>query len=198
MYFQTYSRYIRFLSSALGGLCGSMEFRLVNVCQRWRYIIFASPHRLDFRLLCTETKHARELLNVWSPLLVVIYFSCSMILHPTSLSLHSSNVIAYPRFGPTGKVFKGWPATVMQDPFPALTHFGVKSYDLMSAVLPDAFLGGSAARLRHLHLEGIPFPAFPRLFFDLSAILSVFDSTGYQSWLLATFHPRQWSQSCPR
>jgi hypothetical protein len=52
----------------------SMEgwITLVHVCQRWRNVIFASPHHLNLRLLCEDRKPVRELLNIWPALPIVI------------------------------------------------------------------------------------------------------------------------------
>ena len=33
---------------------------LVHACQRWRYIVFVSPHRLDLRILCRNGTPVRE------------------------------------------------------------------------------------------------------------------------------------------
>ncbi|KAI0283868.1 hypothetical protein BC826DRAFT_1109962 [Russula brevipes] len=41
---------------------------LVHVCQRWRNLVFASPRRLDLRLVCTDRRRVRELLGIWPPL----------------------------------------------------------------------------------------------------------------------------------
>ena len=38
---------------------------LVHVCQRWRYLVFASPGHLDLQLICTTETRAREMLGVW-------------------------------------------------------------------------------------------------------------------------------------
>jgi hypothetical protein len=40
-------------------------YKLVHVCQRWRYVIFASPNSLDLCLFCTATTHAKETFDVW-------------------------------------------------------------------------------------------------------------------------------------
>ena len=54
---------------------------------------------------------------------------------------------------------------MMQEPFPALTDFHLKSYDIHTPPLdlPEAFSGGSAPQLRSFALWGIAFPAFPKL-----------------------------------
>ena len=38
---------------------------LVHVCQRWRrYVVFASPRRLDMKLLCTEGRSVTKMLDI--------------------------------------------------------------------------------------------------------------------------------------
>jgi hypothetical protein len=53
----------------------------------------------------------------------------------------------------------------MKDPFPVLTRLSLEhsSKDINAPPLPDSFLSGSAPQLQTLILEGIPFPALPRL-----------------------------------
>ncbi|KAH9971477.1 hypothetical protein BGW80DRAFT_1561498 [Lactifluus volemus] len=49
--------------------------KLVHVCQRWRYIVFASPLRLDLYLFCTNRTPVREMLDIWPPLPIEIDYS---------------------------------------------------------------------------------------------------------------------------
>jgi hypothetical protein len=44
---------------------------LVHVCQRWRYIVFSSPLRLDLRIYCKETTSVREKLDTWPSFLPI-------------------------------------------------------------------------------------------------------------------------------
>jgi hypothetical protein len=58
-------------------LVGSWEdseawHKLVHVCQKWRNVVFGSPRRLRLRLLCKAGTPARETLDVWPPLPIVI------------------------------------------------------------------------------------------------------------------------------
>src|SRR6266567_1399514 len=46
---------------------------LAHVCRRWRSVVFQSPHRLDLRLLCTPRTPARETLDIWPPLPLIIH-----------------------------------------------------------------------------------------------------------------------------
>jgi len=64
-------------------------------------------------------------------------------------------------------------AAVMQEPFPALTSLMVASHGYPALVLPEAFLGGSAPSLRTVALEGIDFPALPRLLLSAPHLVSL-------------------------
>jgi F-box-like len=46
---------------------------LVHVCQRWRNIVFASPRRLNLRLLCTARTSVKEMLDIWPPLPIAVW-----------------------------------------------------------------------------------------------------------------------------
>lgn len=61
-------------------------------------------------------------------------------------------------------------AAAMPEPFPALTHLHIGTYDRW-VILPSAFLGGSAPRLRSLYLAGIPFPALPKLLLSATGLV---------------------------
>ncbi|KAH9172898.1 hypothetical protein EDB89DRAFT_2163701 [Lactarius sanguifluus] len=45
---------------------------LVHVCQKWRQIVFASPHRLNLQILCTYGNPLRKNLAVWPAFPIVI------------------------------------------------------------------------------------------------------------------------------
>ncbi|KAH9971588.1 hypothetical protein BGW80DRAFT_1561586 [Lactifluus volemus] len=140
--------------------------KLVHVCQRWRYIVFASPLRLDLRLLCTERTPVRRTLDVWPPLPVEI--ECFSV-YPWE----EDNVIAalerpnrvrnimISHNGTTTPLERL--VTVMQEPFPAIEYLSLRMVTGTVSALPNTFLGGSAPRLRSLHLHRIPFPTLPLL-----------------------------------
>ena len=46
---------------------------LVDVCRKWRSVVFGSPLRLNLRLICTEKTPVREMLAVWPPLRIVVW-----------------------------------------------------------------------------------------------------------------------------
>ena len=45
---------------------------LVHVCRRWRSLILGSPRRLNLRLYCTPQTPARDTLDVWPALPLII------------------------------------------------------------------------------------------------------------------------------
>lgn len=45
---------------------------LVHVCRRWRSVIFASPHRLNLRLLFKGKTPVMEMLTIWPEFPIVI------------------------------------------------------------------------------------------------------------------------------
>jgi len=60
----------------------------------------------------------------------------------------------------------------LQEPFPELTHLLLRSNRAVAA-LPDSFLGESAAHLRLLWLERIPFPNLPKLLLSATHLVSL-------------------------
>jgi hypothetical protein len=57
----------------------------------------------------------------------------------------------------------GMVASVVQEPFLALTTLWLSSKDRNAPVLPDVFLSGPAPHLRQIFLQGISFPTLPTL-----------------------------------
>ena len=146
---------------------------LVHVCQRWRYLVFASPRRLDLRLLCRGTTPVREMLDFWPALRIAILSnhaeskSHKYADNITAALENNDRVWAIHLFDvPTLQleIFAG----VMRKPFPELTllelHANAKNESTAQApVLPDSFLNGSAPRLHTLSLDFVLFPALPKL-----------------------------------
>ncbi|KAN0134629.1 hypothetical protein V8E53_007414 [Lactarius tabidus] len=57
--------------------CTSCEWQLVHVCRRWRSLVFASPHRLDLRLVYSFRRKARVMkkaLDRWPTLPIVLRY----------------------------------------------------------------------------------------------------------------------------
>ena len=62
----------------------------------------------------------------------------------------------------------------MKEPFPALAHLELwPTKSGKAPVLPGSFLGGSAPCLRSLYLDGIPFPALPKLLLSTTELVDL-------------------------
>src|SRR6266576_3693562 len=141
---------------------------LVQVCQRWRNLVFGSPLHLDVKLHCAARTSLRETLDVWPALPISIKqrlcSGLSQVEHENVLAfleLHQ-RVCEIDLTGVSNKRLERV-GQMIQKPFPALTKLLLKSTSSSPLVLPDSFLGGSAPRLRVLQLEHILCPALPNL-----------------------------------
>jgi len=142
---------------------------LVHVCRRWRYVVFASPHRLQLQLLCTNKRPVQNTPDVWQELPIVIRGSLGM-----SRPQDVNNIIAaLTRHNRVCKIdiddipnsfFKIIRAMKLRNPFPALTSLRLTSQVINAPILSKSFLGRSAPQLQALFLNGVPFPALPKLF----------------------------------
>ena len=159
---------------------------LVHICQRWRQIVLESPHRLKLQILCTHRTPVRKNLCIWPAFPIVIDYRYS---RRSTRPKGEGNVIAalehpdrvsYVRLAVTGSQL-GKMVTVMQKPFPVLTHLEISLYDGNVPVLPAEFLGGSAPRLQVIHLNAIPFPPLPTLSSLITLSLRNIPPTGYIS-----------------
>jgi F-box-like len=136
--------------------------RLVHVCRRWRFVIFASPHHLDLQLFCTPKRPVRKMLDIWPAFPLVVdfqycpeepsedYFDNLIAALECHDRVHDIGVSDLPDFV--------WEqiTTEAQEPFPALTILELQQSDGLAS--GDIFLNGSAPNLHHLGLNGIPIP----------------------------------------
>ena len=142
---------------------------LVHVCRRWRCIVFESPRRLDLRLVCTGETPARDGLDLWPALPLIIWGEGEF---STGSGDYVDNIVAaLERADRVCQIhlenFLNSEMEIilaaMQRPYPELTHLGFwPSYQPVPDV-PDSFLGGSVPRLEHLTLWRFPFPGLPKL-----------------------------------
>ena len=147
---------------------------LVHVCRDWRYIVFASPLLLDLRLWVQRKTHARELLDIWPALPIVIFpinwqriYDSKVMDNVIAALEHRDRVcnIIFHWFCVPGRKLERF-LEMMQYPFPALTHLELFKWldeDEGAAVIPDSFLDGSAPLLQYLALTDVAFPALPKL-----------------------------------
>jgi hypothetical protein len=151
---------------------------LTKVCRRWRYIILASPRRLDLRLHCSEKTPTKRLLDIWPPFPITLDCFSTVTMDDKNVE----NVIAaLERHDRTSMIFiLGHNGStleklfaVMQGPLPVLTHVHVITKDESAPVLPETFLSGSAPRLQSFTLHGIPFPSFPKFILSVTHIIEL-------------------------
>ena len=167
---------------------------LVHVCQRWRQIVFASPHRLNLRILCTYRTPVRKNLDIWPPFPIIIdYYNLHSKrgIPPNDednavAAFDSAHIdrVCFVRLDVTGLQL-GKIATVMQEPFPVLTHLEISSDDGNAPVFPAKFLGKSAPCLQEVSLSGVPYPTLPTLLLSASGLVTLnlrnIPPTGYFS-----------------
>ena len=153
---------------------------LVHVCRRWRHVTFASPLRLNLRIPCTQGTPVRKSIDIWPTLPIVIGYQSHAGpdgLAPTDednviAALEHTSRVCELRLDVTGPQL-GRIATVMQQPFPALTHLLLRSKDRNVPVLPGQFFGRSAPCLQQFELDGIPFPTLPILLPSASDLVTL-------------------------
>jgi hypothetical protein len=141
---------------------------LVHVCRRWRRLVLGSPRRLNLRLLCTPDTPAKDRLDVWPALPLIVKGGATLSgMDNVVAALGQSNRVCQVilRDLPSWQLEKV--LAPMQVSFPALTDLRLRVSSLTSHVetppVPDSFLGGSAPRLEYFELSGIPFPGFRNL-----------------------------------
>ena len=167
---------------------------LVHVCRRWRYLVFASPCRLNLQLDYRGHGPIPEVLDAWPvlPLIIrggprenprldprwdnrVAAFESEHHNRICEIRLSFLPISRWNRF-----------TAAMRKPFPELTYLYLSVCNWGSvSVLPESFLGGSAPRLRELSLTSISFPSIPKLLLSVHSLvdLSLWDipDSGYFS-----------------
>ncbi|KAI0294776.1 hypothetical protein BC826DRAFT_1010387 [Russula brevipes] len=126
---------------------------LVHVCQRWRRVVFASPHYLQLRLLCTAKRPVRKKLKIWPPSLPIQIWNLGSLADNLLAALeHPDRVVEVClQHSPRSLLEKMTGA--MRGPFPAMT------LDVSGLSFPLPALGGvlsTAADLVQLHLWNVP------------------------------------------
>ena len=166
------------------------------MCRRWRSVVFQSPLRLNLQLFCTAKTRARDTLDNWPslPLIIGDYH-----LDFADERKGVDNIIdALEHNDRVRKIYLEWISSpeweyvtysaAMQKPFPELTDLVLcKNENDESPILPDSFLSRTAPRLRSLRLGHIPFPGLPKL-------LLLPPTSSNLKFMLSpvpgTFHPR--------
>ena len=140
--------------------------QLMHVCRRWRQIIFESPRRLNLQILCTFNKRFKKSLGIWPDFPIAIkhrnFRLDSIDQDDVIAALEHPDRVFCIELKITGSQLEKM-ATVLQKPFPVLTHLDICSKDDENLDLPGGFLGGSAPCLEQISLSHISFPALPTL-----------------------------------
>ena len=153
---------------------------LVHVCRRWRTVVFGSPLRLNLELVCTAKTPARDTLDVWPPLPLVIrshdHYGTDNDLTTESVNniitvLERSNRVCQINLEDVLNSHLEKLLAAVQEPFPKLTHLRLSSFG--GPVIPDSFLGGSAPRLQDIWLNNIPFPSLPKLLLSATYLVDL-------------------------
>ena len=148
---------------------------LVHVCRRWRRVVFGSPRRLNLRLVCSSETPARNTLDVWPslPLLIRDTYPTEDVDDIIAVLERSDRVVEI-SFATDCDRYLEDVLAAMQVPFPELTRLGLRSGGGMESVLPDSFLGGSASRLQFVSLNHIPFPGLPKLLLSATHLVLLY------------------------
>ncbi len=161
------------------------------------HTVLAPALCLHLQLLYTYGSPARQNLDCWPAFPIVI--GLQKCLTPDEednlvAALEHPDRVRYVNLS-VSSLQLGKLATVMQEPFPALTTLRLSSEDGSAPVFPGGFLGGSAPCLQMIFLSDIPFPALPTLL-SSTVDLSITNFGRYPK--LVTFHRRPWLQVWPR
>ena len=150
---------------------------LVHVCRLWRRLVLESPRRLNLQLYCVPQTPAKVTLDVWPALPLIVCGDMA--------SSGTDNIIA--ALGQHDRVSQvdlygladlqlEQVSAAMLVPFPELTHlqlFLKNGETARRVIIPDSFLDGSARRMRHLKLSGVPFPGLPKLQFSATHLFQL-------------------------
>jgi hypothetical protein len=156
---------------------------LVHVCRRWRNLVFGSPRRLNLQLYCTPKAPARDTLDIWPTLPLIV--RGSMASSPSTdnviAALGQSNRVCQVRLMHLARWQSENVLAAMQVPFPELTDLSLSSNGNASLFVPDSFLGGSSPRLQSFILDGIPFRGLPNLLSSANHLvnLSLFNISNF-------------------
>ncbi|KAH9172569.1 hypothetical protein EDB89DRAFT_1964951 [Lactarius sanguifluus] len=170
-------------------LFGPWEWHgLAHVCQRWRSLIFASPRRLDLRLVYTYRRPVGKTLDCWPALPIALWYPRLVLWRPLAAA-DEENVISALKYSDrireinltmTSSLLEKL-AALVQEPFPALEYLRMGSQEMLgSVILPDEFLGGSTPRLRQIDLSGTAFPSLPRLLLSTKDLVHFLSPTAFQ------------------
>jgi len=155
--------------------------RLVDVCRRWRHVIFGSHRYLGLQLVFNSKTTTRATLDIWPPCPIIVKSWCPGVEYKEGEENiiagleRSDRVIDVQLKRLTRPAFQKF-AAVMTVPFPALKELRLwaLSFDDNGPFLPATFLGESAPCLELFSLEGIAFRAIRNLLLSAHHLRDLF------------------------
>jgi hypothetical protein len=143
--------------------------RLVHVCRKWRYIVFASQQALHLRLFCAPGTPVLKTLNCWPPFSIVMAYGGPLALDPPApedevniiAALKQSARVRSISLTVTTSLLVKLKLYAIESPFLELDDLILLSRNSVPLTLPSTFLWGS--RLRRLHLTRIDIPGLLQL-----------------------------------
>src|SRR5712691_7982338 len=112
---------------------------LVHVCRRWRSLVLGSPRSLNLQLLCTPKTPAKDILDIWPPLPLIVRGRNMTSTDNVIAALEQSNRVCQVfLWNIAGRQLEQVLAA-MQVPFPELTDLELVAYGKTPAI-PDSFL----------------------------------------------------------
>ena len=143
---------------------------LVNICKRWRKLVFGHAGHLNLQLVCKSKTDLKTALDIWPalPIFIDANFQNDAGGDITGALKDHDRIVGIRLWGLTQSKLKKCLKT-MQRPFPVLTSLTLSTEHgrvTCAHVNTDAFLGGlggSIPRLKRLSLLGIQFSALPTL-----------------------------------
>ena len=153
--------------------------RLAHVCRRWRYLLFASPHRLGLGLVMSKNRRGTNL-DLWPPSPISICYNLARELSPkdeqdvVAMLEHSDRIFEI-KLTISNSLLKK--SNALMESFPMLERLSLFSPDYGSTVLPSGFLGGPALaspRLHYIVLEGVIVPTLPQLLLSSRGLIQLY------------------------
>ena len=154
--------------------------RLAHVCRRWRSVVFQSPIRLNLRLFCTNNTPARETLDIWPSLPLIVFDILGS--EPTDVdniiaALEHNDRVCQIRLhsirGYSSEFDLVTNSVAMQKPFPELSDLRLSKEIEDGQILPDSLLGGTAPHMRSLYLSYISFLGMPKLLLSATNLVDL-------------------------
>ena len=151
---------------------------LGHVCRRWRNVVFQSPLRLNLRLVCTPETPAKDTLDVWPPLPLIIhdtYRNGKSGVDNIIAALEHNDRVCQIELRCFSSLELGYvtDSAAMQKPFPELTDLHLSMINDDGPIIPDSFLDGTAPCLQSLTLFGVPFPGLPNVLLSATRLVNL-------------------------